>query len=170
MGLAEPGRKTIKQPSPGKFPPSVGPHSWELPGLSRADRVIAFVESLPVTAGPLAGTLFKLRPWQKKFIKAVYKTDTSGRRVVRTAVLSVGRGNGKTTLAAALGLCHIAGPEAEPRGEVYSAANDRWQASRIHSEMAAIISRVPWLDERVSIRRFTKELEDVGGTGSVYAA
>ena len=62
------------------------------------------------------------------------------------------------------------GPEAESRGEVYSAANDRWQASRIHSEMSAIISRVPWLEERVSIRRFTKELEDVGGTGTVYAA
>jgi phage terminase large subunit-like protein len=85
-------------------------------------------------------------------------------------VLSVGRGNGKTTLAAALGLCHIAGPEAEPRGEVYSAANDRWQASRIHSEMSAIISRVPWLEERISVRRFTKELEDIGGTGTVYAA
>ena len=36
--------------------------------------------------------------------------------------------------------------------------------------MAAIIERVPWLDERVSIKRFTKELEDVGGTESIYAA
>jgi phage terminase large subunit-like protein len=29
---------------------------------------------------------------------------------------------------------------------------------------------VPWLDERVSIKRFTKELEDVAGTESIYAA
>ena len=36
--------------------------------------------------------------------------------------------------------------------------------------MAAIIERVPWLDDRVSIKRFTKELEDVGGTESIYAA
>jgi phage terminase large subunit-like protein len=85
-------------------------------------------------------------------------------------VLSVARGNGKTTLAAALGLCHVAGPEAESRGEVYSAANDRFQASRIYAEMAAMVERVPWLSERVSVRRFTKELEDYGGTGSVYAA
>jgi len=42
-----------------------------LPGLSRAERVIAFVESLPCTAGPLAGTLLKLRPWQRRFIRAV---------------------------------------------------------------------------------------------------
>ena len=36
--------------------------------------------------------------------------------------------------------------------------------------MAAIIERVPWLDDRVSIKRFTKELEDVGGSESIYAA
>jgi phage terminase large subunit-like protein len=114
--------------------------------------------------------LFKLRPWQRKFIKAVYATDKQGRRLVRTAVLSMGRGNGKTTLAAMLGLCHLAGPESESRGEVYSAANDRFQAGRIHAEMAAIIERVPWLDDRVTIKRFTKELEDVGGTESIYAA
>ena len=70
----------------------------------------------------------------------------------------------RRTLAAMLALCHLAGPEAESRGEVYSAANDRFQAGRIFAEMAAIIERVPWLDERVSIKRFTKELEDVGGS------
>jgi phage terminase large subunit-like protein len=139
-------------------------------GLSRAARVIRFVESLPCSAGPLAGTLFKLRPWQKRFIRAVYRTDKAGNRLVRTAVLSVGRGNGKTTLAAALALCHIAGPESESRGEVYSAANDRWQASRIFSEVVAMIERTPWLSERVSIRRHSKELEDIGATGTVYAA
>jgi phage terminase large subunit-like protein len=131
---------------------------------------MAFIESLPVSSGPLAGTLFKLRPWQKHFIRAVYATDKSDRRIVRTAVLSLGRCNGKTTLAAMLGLCHLAGPEAESRGEVYSAANDRFQAARIFNEMAAIIERVPWLDDRVTVKRFTKELEDVGGTESTYAA
>ena len=132
--------------------------------------MIAFIESLPVSSGPLAGTLFRLRPWQKRFIRAVYATDKSRRRIVRTAVLSLGRCNGKTTLAAMLGLCHLAGPEAESRGEVYSAANDRFQAARIFNEMAAIIERVPWLDDRVTVKRFTKELEDVGGTESIYAA
>ena len=109
---------------------------------------------------------------RRRFIRAVDTTDRHGKRLVRTAVLSMGRGNGKTTLAAALALCHLAGPEAESRGEVYSAANDRDQAGRIFKEMAAIIERVPWLAKRVSIKRFTKELEDVGagGTGSTYAA
>ena len=60
-------------------------------GLSRAEKVIRFVETLPCTAGPLAGTTLKLRPWQKRFIRAVYRTDKAGNRVVRTAVLSMGR-------------------------------------------------------------------------------
>jgi phage terminase large subunit-like protein len=170
MGLAGPNRKTIKRASTGRLRRSSGPHPWEAKGLSRAAKVIAFIESLPVSSGPLAGTLFKLRPWQRKFIKAVYATDKRGKRIVRTAVLSLGRCNGKTTLAGMLGLCHLAGPESESRGEVYSAANDRFQAARIFNEMAAIIERVPWLDDRVTVKRFTKELEDVGGTESIYAA
>ncbi|MGC1916985.1 MAG: terminase large subunit, partial [Pseudolabrys sp.] len=121
MGLAGPNRKTIKRASRGRLPPSPGPYPWDKPGLSRAERIIRFAESLPCTSGPKAGTLFKLRPWQKRFIRTVYRTDKAGKRLVRTAVLSVGRGNGKTTLAAILGLCHLAGPEAESRGEVYSA-------------------------------------------------
>ena len=170
MGLAGPNRKTIKRASAGRLPPSSAPHPWEKRGLSRAAKVMAFIESLPVSSGPLAGTLFKLRPWQRRFIRAVYATDKSGKRIVRTAVLSLGRCNGKTTLAAMLGLCHLAGPESENRGEVYSAANDRFQAARIFNEMAAIIERVPWPDDRVTVKRFTKELEDVGGTESIYAA
>jgi phage terminase large subunit-like protein len=173
MGLRGPGARVIKRPeqaSSAAQPTSSETQPWDAPGLSRAERVIRFVESLPCTSGPLAGTTFRLRPWQRKFVRAVYATDKHGRRKVRTAVLSMGRKNGKTGIASALALAHIAGPEAEERGEVYSAANDRWQAGRIFAEVCAIIERVPWLAERISIRRHSKELEDYGGTGTVYAA
>lgn len=102
---------------------------WEEPGLSRAGRVIAFCEDLPITAGLLAGTMMKLRPWQREFLEAVYAEDEKSARPVRTAVLSMARKNGKTQLAAALALCHLLGPEAEPRGEVYSCALTRDQAA-----------------------------------------
>ena len=92
------------KPSP---PTSSTPHPWDAPGLSRAERVIRFVETLPCTAGPLAGTTLKLRTWQKRFIRAVYKTDKAGNRPTRTAVLCVARKNGKTQLAAALCLCGV---------------------------------------------------------------
>lgn len=172
MGLRGPGAKRVKRRK-GAETASIQidpvPDPWQAPGLSRAERVIAFVESLPCSAGPLAGTQFNLHPWQKRFIKTVYANDKVGKRHVRTAVLSVGRSNGKTTLAAALALCHLAGPEAESRGEVYSAANDRFQASRIFNELAAIIQRTPWLEKRLSIRRYPKEIEDFE-TGSLFAS
>jgi phage terminase large subunit-like protein len=148
------------------------PHPWDAPGLSRAERVIKFVETLPCTQGPLAGTMLKLRPWQKRFLKAVYRTDKKGNRSVRTAVLSVGRKNGKTQLAAVLCLCALSGPEAEPRGECYSVACTRDQAGRIFAEMVAVIVRTPWLNKRINIIRFRKELEDMdnGSTFRVLSA
>jgi phage terminase large subunit-like protein len=150
-------------------PPVKSPdvHPWLLPKLSRAERVIRFVETLPCTAGPLAGTKLKLRPWQKRFIRAVYKTDKAGNRLVRTAVLSVGRKNGKTQLASALCLAALSGPEAEPRGECYAVACTRFQASRVFNEMVAIITKTPWLNDRINIVRFRKELEDLEN-GSIF--
>lgn len=172
MGLRGPGAKAIRRRAEAAEAAPTAPHPWEAPGLSRAEKVRAFVESLPVTSGTLAGTTFRLRPWQWKEIKAIYRTDARGRRAVRTAVMSMARKNGKTDIAARLALCHLAGPEAEERGEVYSAANDRFQAGRIFAEIVAIIERTTWLSERISIRRHSKELEDIGegGTGSTYAA
>jgi phage terminase large subunit-like protein len=111
-----------------------------------------------------------LRPWQKRELRRIYRTDASGRRVVRTVCWSTARGNGKAGLAAVLALCHLCGPESQSRGECYAAANDKFQASRLFSEVAAIVERVPWLANRVSIRRHDKALEDRGGTGSVFVA
>jgi phage terminase large subunit-like protein len=172
LGLRGPSARPIKPTSLAELPASSEPHSWELPGLSRIERLIRFVESLPCTAGQWQGTKFRLRPWQKRELRRIYRTDKDGRRVVRTVCWSTGRGNGKTGLAAVLALAHIAGPEAQARGEVYVAANDRFQAGRLFNEVAAIVERVPWLAKRVSIRRHSKELEDLGagGTGSLFAA
>jgi phage terminase large subunit-like protein len=107
-----------------------------------------------------------------RFIRAIYKTDKAGKRLVRTAVLSVARKNGKTQLAAALCLCALSGPEAEPRGECYAVACTRFQAGRVFNEMVAIITKTPWLNERINIVRFRKELEDQvnGSTFAVLSA
>ena len=131
---------------------------WDAQRLSRAERVIAFCEDLTVTSGTAAYTKLRLRPWQRKFIEAVYAENEQGIRSVRTAVLSMGRKNGKSQLAAALALCHLCGPEAESRGEVYSCANDRFQAAKIFAEMVAMINNHPWLADRINISRFLKNL------------
>lgn len=168
MGLRGPGAKPMKKAAkPSETPLEALP--WEKPGLSRVGRVVAFLESLPITSGTLAGTMMKVRPWQRKFLEAVYGVRKGETRPVRTAVLSMPRKQGKTAIAAGLALCHLSGPEAEQRGQVYSAANDRAQAALIYNEMAAIIERVPFLDARISLRRHAKEMEDFEN-GSVYAA
>jgi phage terminase large subunit-like protein len=147
-----------------------GDAPWEHPLIKhRWDRVRRFCEELTISSGGLAGTRFKLRPFQLDFIKGVYKENANHERPVRTAVLSMGRKNGKTQLAAALALCHLCGPESEERGEVYSCANDRFQASKIFQEMEAMIIRHPRLRLRCNIMRHTKTIEDIQNN-STYTA
>jgi len=141
---------------------------WDRKGLSRAERVIRFCETLPVTSGLLAGQTLKLRPWQKKIVRAIYKTHRR-KRIVRTALISIPRKNGKTQLAAMLALCHLLGPEAEPRGQVYSAGSDREQAAIIFREMEAIVLRIPEFERRCQIQSFHKRITDIV-TGSEYHA
>lgn len=171
MGLRGPGAKPkgkggILSPKLRKTLP------WEKKGLSRVERVIAFLEDLPVTAGKMTGTKMIVRDWQREFLEAVYREDEDGNRPVRTAVLSMARKNGKTGIAAGLALCHLAGPEAEPRGECYAAANDRFQAGKMFAEMVAIIGEHPELEARCNIIRFRKEIEvlEGQGKGSIFAA
>jgi len=143
---------------------------WNRKGLLRSARVIAFCESLRVTSGTDVGKLLRLRPWQREVIERIYAEDPGSKlRKIRTAVLSMGRKNGKTQLAAALALCHLLGPEAENRGEVYSCANDRFQAAKIYSEMVAMIEREPVLACRTITSRPMKTIEDAE-TGSIYVA
>lgn len=145
------------------------PHPWEAEGLDRAGRVLAFVESLPITKGFGAGELIALDDFQREWIAGIYKDGADGQREVRTGLLSVARGNGKSVLCATLALCHLVGPEAEPRGECYSAAATKEQAAIIFEEMEAIIMAVPWMAARLNIARFHKKIEDLE-TGSIYRA
>ena len=144
-------------------------HPWERKGLSRAARVIAFLESLPCTKGYGAGAPLKLLPFQREWIEAVYAEGENGQRLVSTAVLSAGRGNGKTVMIAGLCLAHLVGPEVVPRAEVYSAAATREQAALIFAELEAWTVRVDWLQARLNVKRFGKIIEDMT-TGSLYRA
>ncbi|WP_226576533.1 terminase large subunit [Acuticoccus sediminis] len=112
----------------------------------------------------------KLLPNQRRFVVRVY--GRTGKARTRVAIKSEPRGNGKTGLIAGLALCHLLGPESEPRGEVYSAAIDRQQAGILFNEMEAIILAVPQFAARVNTQRFHKRMEvlDGAGVGSIYEA
>jgi phage terminase large subunit-like protein len=158
---AKPARAVAKPPQPAWKPAPEG--------ATRAERVIGWIEGLTITSGAGAGQRLALRPWQKAIIRRIYATDGAGRRPVRTGVISMGRKGGKSTLCAALALCHLVGPEAVPRGQVVSAAADRGQATIIYNELRAFALAEPEIADRVVFRDFNKTVEDVV-TGSTFAA
>ena len=87
--------------------------------LSRADDAIIWIEDFcRIPEGPDVGSKVKLRPWQKREIKKIYNNRAGTRR----AIISFGRKNAKTTLAAFLLLVHLCGPEHKPNAQLFSAA------------------------------------------------
>jgi phage terminase large subunit-like protein len=132
----------------------------ELTATRRAARVIQWIENLEIPSGNRAGKKFRLDGWQKEIIRDIYKTK-SNKRVVRLAVASFGRKNGKTTLAACLALCHLSGPESVTHGEVYSAAADRPQAAIVYQMMEDIALANEVLAARIAFKSFKKQAEDI---------
>ena len=127
---------------------------------------------MTVPSGEGAGGPFRLRPFQKRFIREVYEPHArvTGRRMVRRAILSIARKNGKTALIAALVLAHLVGPEAVQNGEIYSAANDREQAAQVFKIAAQMCRADPELcPGLVKITDSTKTIACYGN-GSFYRA
>ena len=140
---------------------------WKKKGLSRVERVIAFLEFLPITKGILAGSKMKLLAGQRRFVEAIYgRLAKDGRRKIRIAIKSEPRGGGKTGLIAGLCLAHLLGPETEPRAECYSAAFNKLQAALIFAEMKSIIEAVPEFEARCNIQRYGKVIEVMEGDGA----
>lgn len=88
-----------------------------------------FIRHLRLWEGDFAGRPFHLHGFQEAIVRRIYGPCTpDGARLVRMACVWIPRGNAKTTLAAALGLAHFLGPEAEAGGQVVMAAADRENA------------------------------------------
>ena len=124
---------------------------------------------MTIPSGTGQGQPFKLEPWQKKFVRDIYEPHRDGRRIVRRAILSVARKNGKTAVIAALALAHLVGPEAIVHGEIYSAANDRDQASIVFKFAKQMVELEPELREKIDVVQSTKTMV-ARPTGSVYRA
>jgi len=136
----------------------------------RVQNIINFIELLYVPSGDGQGGTFKLMDFQKEFINNVYgPVDENGKRIVRRAILSMGRKNGKTMMVACLSLVHLWGPEKVMNGENYSVANDRDQASIIFRYCCQIIRADPELSAAIQITESTKTMIALD-TMSVYRA
>lgn len=142
---------------------------------SRADKIISFINLLPLVDGENVGQRFKVDPWAEQWIRDIYEpVSASGNRLVRRAVLSVARKNAKSYLVAGLLLCHLIGPEALPNGQIFSCAVDRMQARVIFDMCRKMIEATPSLQKALKVIPSTSTIlvkrTDLKGRGSVYRA
>lgn len=142
---------------------------------ARADRVIAFIEKLPIPDGPAVGQNIKIDPWEEDFIRAIYEPQNAdGDRIVRRAVLSVARKNRKSLIISALLICHLIGPEAQRNGQIYSCAVKKEQAKVIFKMCREMIEMRPKLSSYLRVVESTATIFvtrlDCKGRGSRYRA
>jgi phage terminase large subunit-like protein len=131
---------------------------------TRAERNISWIETYcRVPEGRTVGQPVKLRPWQRDIILGIYDQPT------RRAIISLGRKNGKTALAAFLLLLHLCGPEAPPNSQLYSAAQSREQAAILFALAAKMVRMSPDLNGVVVVRDTAKQLF-CGELGTLYRA
>ena len=122
---------------------------------ARGARNIGWIEAYcRVPEGRDVGKPVKLRRWQRAEIRKIYDNPHGTRR----AILSFGRKNGKTALAAFLLLLHLCGPEAKPNSSLFSTAKSRDQAAILFSLAAKVVLMSPALRAVVTPRETAKQL------------
>lgn len=122
---------------------------------TRGERNCRWIEeNCRVPEGRDVGKPAKLRDWQRVEICKIYDNPFGTRR----AIISFGRKNGKTALAAWLLLLHLVGPESVPNSQLYSAAQARKQAAILFNLAAKTVRMSPTLRPFVVIRDTAKEL------------
>lgn len=108
-----------------------------------------FAASLRVPTGRLAGEPVKLAPYQRKFIEGALRPG------VNVGVLSVGRGNGKSTLSAVLALGELVGAWSDAvEREILIAAKTQQQAQIAWNYVASLSRTLPDdVQASITIRR-----------------
>ena len=123
--------------------------------VSLALDVIQYLESLSITQGQGAGAPWKLLPFQKRFVRAALAPGVS------ESSLSVGRGNGKSTLVSGLAAAALDGPLVVPRGEAVIVASSFDQA-RIDFEHV-----LAFLAETIAADRARWRIQDSANRASI---
>ena len=122
--------------------------------------IIAFAHALVVPAGKHVNTPLRLRKFQIDYIRDVYNRhdEATGQRVVKQAVLSVARRNGKTLLAAVILLAHLAGPFKRPNATIVSAATTRKQAGIVFRFVKDMVRVNSFLGKALKVIDSTKRI------------
>ncbi len=136
--------------------------------MTPAARAIQFLQSLRVPEGPRAGDPLRLAPFQREFVKGALEPAHN------VAVLSIGRGNGKSALSSGIALGALLGEwDRQPRREILIAARTRDQARIAWDFVAGFAASLPEeVQGRLIFRRAPRlEIEYEGdGGGHVLRA
>jgi len=136
--------------------------------MKRANLVKRFCRSLKVPTGRLAGKSVKLAPYQVQFIDGAFADG------INVGVLSVGRGNGKSSISAMLCVGELVGAWSDaPEREVIIAARTQEQARIAWNYCVSFIGTLPEdVQESVTIRRpprFEIQYDDGNGPHLIKA-
>lgn len=119
--------------------------------IEAANKVINFFTFCKFAEGEHAGQPFVLQPFQKFIVGSLFGWyGSDGYRRFRKAYIEIGKGNGKSPMAAAIGLYGLLA-DGEEGGEIYSAAVTRDQAGISFSDAKKMIQASPELVKRVSV-------------------
>ncbi len=121
--------------------------------MNRGQRNIDWIQNnCYIPDGKDVGKPVVLRDWQQDIIRGIYDSPT------RTALISFGRKNAKTTLSAFLLLLHLAGPESRVNSQLYSAAQSRDQAAILFALASKIVRMSPELSRYIIVKDSAKQL------------
>lgn len=122
--------------------------SWDWPAAKWA--IDFFAEELYLNGGEFEGEPFELHPAQQFIVGSLFGwKGADGYRRFRVAFVEMGKGNGKSPLAAGIGI-YMLMADGEPRAEVYSAAVDKDQAVVLFRDAVAMVDQSPELDQRIT--------------------
>lgn len=115
----------------------------------RANHIIEFIENFcRHSKGKFGGKPVRLELWEKAMLATIFGfVDIEGNRKYREAILIIGKKNGKSLLASAVGLYMLMG-DGEPGPEVYAVASKRDQAKIIWLEAKRMVAKSPALSKR----------------------
>ncbi len=128
------------------------------------NRVVQFIEGYCKhhKGTEWAGKLMKLEPWQREVLTHIFGwLRADGTRRYRVAYVEIPRKNGKSQLAAGVGLYLTVG-DGEAGAEVYSSATKKDQARIVWSEAAAMVKSSPELKRFVKAYRNNLHVERTG--------
>ena len=161
------------QAETGNVKPTFQPTQFMLPtshyDKKKADRAVAFIQSLRHTKGIWSGKPFLLFAWQEQIIRDIFGTiKENGYRQFNTAFVEICKKAGKSELAAAIALYMLCADH-EEGAEIYGCANDRQQASIVFDVARDMVIQSPILSERIRIVESQKRLVYLP-TRSIYQA